>query len=153
MTTRSPSLAQRSWGPSIVLSLRSLSPCPFLLSLSQSSLESLSSSLLRSYPRVSLFRSFCCSLSPCQPLLPFPPWTLCYWLELCEEINRDPAPRTSSDAVEEDKGTHPDVPLALLPVPYDTYIYVHMYVRICIYVRNSVSVSDANFVRKMRGGI
>ncbi|KAG7212959.1 hypothetical protein KM043_002299 [Ampulex compressa] len=49
---------------------------------------------------------------------PFSLRTLRYRLELCEEINRDPTPRSSSDMLEEDKGTHPDVPLALLPASY-----------------------------------
>lgn len=146
MTTRPPSLAQRSWGPSIVLSLPPLSllfPPPPSLYLNPLWNHRLPPS--RSYPRVSLFRSFCCSLSPCHPLLPFPPWTLCYWLQLCEEINRDPAPRTSSDAVEEDKGTHPDVPLALLPTPYDMYS--------CTYGSGGVSACDANFVQKTGRGM
>ena len=132
------SWAQRSWGPSIVLSAHSLSfslslssLLPPTLSLSQSSPESPSSSLpLLPSPSVSFAHSVAPYLCATPPpphllLLPFPPWTLCYWLELCEEINRDPAPRTSSDAVEEDKGTHPDVPFALLPAPYDTRTHIH----------------------------
>lgn len=123
------SWAQRSWGPSIVLSTHSLSSSSLPSSLYLNPLRNHRLPPSRSYPRcqsLSLVLLLPISVPPSSPfppllLRPFPPWTLCYWLELCEEINRDPAPRTSSDAVEEDKGTHPDVPFALLPVPYDTY--------------------------------
>lgn len=149
------SWAQRSWGPSIVLSTHSLTLSSSSPSLTPSLyLNPLRNHRLppsRSYPgrqSLSLVLLLPISVPPLLPpspllLLPFPPWTLCYWLELCEEINRDPAPRTSSHAVEEDKGTHPDVPFALLPAPYDTYSRISL--------RGSgVGATNAYFVRKMR---
>lgn len=131
MTTRPPPQLGAAQLRSIHSPLYSLSifllSLSLILSLSQSSPESPSSSLpLLPSLSVSFARSIAPYLRTTPPPFPFSfapflPELSATGSELCEEINRDPAPRTSSDAVEEDKGTHPDVPFALLPAPYDTY--------------------------------